>query len=93
MHKYILITGLMGSGKSTIISEYMIEFPTEEFTSPPVEAKFRGMDFQFIDDIFGIWFGTDHAKWAVFKADLNTIYMSTDWGENWTPVSTIPAPP
>jgi GTPase SAR1 family protein len=44
----------MGSGKSTIIREYLIENQTEEFTPPPVEAKFRGMDFQFIDDIFAL---------------------------------------
>ncbi|MDH5646721.1 MAG: GTPase domain-containing protein, partial [Candidatus Heimdallarchaeota archaeon] len=51
---YILVTGLMGSGKSTLINEFIIRFEIEPFTKPPVEAKFRGMDFEFIDSVFAL---------------------------------------
>ncbi|MHA2502860.1 MAG: hypothetical protein ACXAE3_08325 [Candidatus Kariarchaeaceae archaeon] len=56
-HKFVGIFGMMGSGKSTLINEYLIERPESrviEFTPPPVEAKFRGMDFEFVDQIFAL---------------------------------------
>lgn len=52
--KHILVTGIMGSGKSSILMEYILNFDTLEFTNPPVEAKFKGMDFEFIDNVFAI---------------------------------------
>lgn len=51
---YILCTGLMGSGKSTIIREYIANFKTIAFTAPKIEATHQGLDFEFIDNVFGI---------------------------------------
>ncbi len=50
---YILCTGLMGSGKSTIIREYISNFKTIAFTAPKIEATHQGLDFEFIDNVFG----------------------------------------
>jgi hypothetical protein len=51
---WILCTGLMGSGKSTIIREYIANFKTIAFTPPKIEATHQGLEFEFIDNVFGI---------------------------------------
>ena len=56
-NRYVGIFGLMGSGKSVVINEFMYqnkEIKFLDFDAPPVQAKFRGMSLSFVDDIFAI---------------------------------------
>lgn len=68
---YILVTGLMSSGKSTIMREYCLNFPIEEFQEPPVKVQFNGLDFQFIDATFAIH--NDKAAFNFYELDAPTI--------------------
>ena len=56
-NRYVGIFGLMGSGKSVVINEFIYqnkEIKFLNFDAPPVQAKFRGMSLSFVDDIFAI---------------------------------------
>lgn len=82
-HRYILITGLMGSGKSTILREYMLNFKTmaqfTDFNRPPVEAKFQGQDFEFLDNIFGIRDRESKDIFNFYELDAPTIKRWTQF--------------
>jgi GTPase SAR1 family protein len=54
LNHYILVTGLMSSGKSTIINEYIRNFPWREFQKPPIEVKFQGLEFDLSDSAFAL---------------------------------------
>ncbi|MHA2033231.1 MAG: hypothetical protein ACW99Q_28000 [Candidatus Kariarchaeaceae archaeon] len=54
LNHYILVTGLMSSGKSTIINEYIRNFPWREFQKPPIEVKFQGLEFDLSDSAFSL---------------------------------------
>ncbi|MHA2250388.1 MAG: hypothetical protein ACXAD7_08495 [Candidatus Kariarchaeaceae archaeon] len=71
MDYYILVTGLMSSGKSTLMNEYMHAFPFEDFTKPPNVVKFRGMEFEFIDPAFAINY--EGNKYNFYELDAPTI--------------------
>ncbi|OLS22155.1 MAG: hypothetical protein HeimC2_30420 [Candidatus Heimdallarchaeota archaeon LC_2] len=51
---YILVTGLMNSGKSTLISEYLHSHETREFNPPPIKVVYQGLNFEFLDSVFAI---------------------------------------
>ena len=53
-NKFVLVTGLMSSGKSTLMREYALNFEVIDFTEPPIKVQFNGLDFQFIDATFAI---------------------------------------
>ncbi len=70
---FVLLTGLMSAGKSTILREYMLNFKTIEFTRPPVEAKFQGKDFEFLDSIFAIRNRADQKVYNFYELDAPTV--------------------
>ena len=73
-NRYIGIFGLMGSGKSVVINEFMFQnkdIQFLDFDAPPVDARFRGMPFTFIDDIFAI--EKNKIKINFFELDAPTI--------------------
>ncbi len=73
-NRYVGIFGLMGSGKSVVINEFMYqnkEIKFLDFDAPPVQAQFRGMSFSFIDDIFAI--EKNKIKINFFELDAPTI--------------------
>ena len=69
----------MGSGKSTLLLEYMLNFKTIEFTKPPVEAKFQGQDFEFIDNVFAIRSVFDDNIYNFYELDAPTIKKWTQF--------------
>ncbi|MCY3415037.1 MAG: hypothetical protein INQ03_25525 [Candidatus Heimdallarchaeota archaeon] len=79
--KFVLVTGLMGSGKSNLLREYMLNFKTQvvEFTRPPVEAKFQGQDFEFLDNIFGIRNRKNQYIYNFYELDAPTIKRWTQF--------------
>jgi len=79
---YIGVFGMMGSGKSVLINEFIHERDHAEiskFIPPPVEAKFRGMDFEFVDQIFAV--ERDGILYNFFELDAPTINKWTQFIE------------
>ena len=73
-NRYVGIFGLMGSGKSVVINEFMYqnkEIKFLDFDAPPVQAKFRGMSLSFVDDIFAM--EKNKNKINFFELDAPTI--------------------
>ncbi len=68
---YILVTGLMNSGKSTLIAEYLHSHKTEEFNPPPIKVVYQGLNFEFIDSVFAI--EDNGNKYNFYELDAPTI--------------------
>lgn len=68
---YILVTGLMNSGKSTLIAEYLHSHKTEEFNPPPIKVVYQGLNFEFIDSVFAI--KDNENKYNFYELDAPTI--------------------
>ncbi len=71
MDYFILVTGLMGSGKSAIMDEYERTFPVEKFNKPPIKVFFQGLEFEFIDSTFALRAGEN--TFNFFELDAPTI--------------------
>ena len=78
--KFIGVFGMMGSGKSVLINEFLFQNRDGnfvEFTPPPVEAKFRGMDFEFVDQIFAL--EREKVQYNFYELDAPTINKWTQF--------------
>ncbi len=75
----ILITGLMGSGKSTVLKEYMLNYKTIDFEKPSVEAFDGGLEFDFIDNVFAILDEKNNIKYNFYELDAPTIKKWTQF--------------